>query len=602
MAGNYTFRFRVFENLTRASANIAAGFDTMRRRAASFTRTTAAIPRSINQIEREINQLRTAQRQAFSVREIRRYGREIAAREAQVRRLRGETDRMTSQGTRGFGMMSGAIGSWVSGLTAGYAALRSVTAAASDDATNLAINFGTGGKGAESIRVITELSDKLGVSLQASKEGFKILSGALKGTELESNAQQIFGGVMTAGAAMRLSNEQIEGAYLAVSQIASKGKVQAEELRGQLGERIPGAFGIAARAMNVTQAELNKMLETGQVTAQDFLPKFAAELEKTFGGLAAKVADGPAASMERFSNGVFKLQVAFGTHLLPTVTKFLNGFLIPGVTWLGKNIQNLQHMAVAIGIVGVAMKGYAIWSAAVALYATYTAAAAATTGGLTVAQWLLNAAMVANPIGAVVMGLAALAAGVAYAWKNFAGFRGFLRGMWSVIKELGSILWDYLITPFMSFGKVLAGIFTFDTDLIQSGMNDALRLMEKGTFNIGERVGKAFRGGQDKEFLESNQAFRNIYKSRGSDTAEGNSVYDPNNNGNKNNTRNRGLGVNSGLKKIESRSPKNITISIGKLVEVLNVNSTNLTEGTAKIKDEIIKVLTQSVNEVNYAN
>ena len=43
---------------------------------------------------------------------------------------------------------------------------------------------------------------------------------------------------------------------LALAQMASKGTVQAEELRGQLGERLPGAFKIAAAAMGVTQAEL----------------------------------------------------------------------------------------------------------------------------------------------------------------------------------------------------------------------------------------------------------------------------------------------------------------------------------------------------------
>jgi len=63
----------------------------------------------------------------------------------------------------------------------------------------------------------------------------------------------------------------------------SKGQVMAEELRGQLGERLPGAFQVAARAMGVTTAELGKMLESGQVVATDFLPKFAAELRKTGG-------------------------------------------------------------------------------------------------------------------------------------------------------------------------------------------------------------------------------------------------------------------------------------------------------------------------------
>jgi tape measure domain-containing protein len=64
--------------------------------------------------------------------------------------------------------------------------------------------------------------------------------------------------------------------------MASKGKVSAEELRGQLGERIPGALGIAARAMGMTQAQFNEMLDSGKIMAEDFLPKFSKRIKKHF--------------------------------------------------------------------------------------------------------------------------------------------------------------------------------------------------------------------------------------------------------------------------------------------------------------------------------
>src|SRR5690606_5836527 len=89
--------------------------------------------------------------------------------------------------------------------------------------------------------------------------------------------------VANAAGKLKLSNEQVQGTFLALSQMMSKGKVQAEELRGQLGERLPGAFALAAKAMGVTEAELNKMLEKGQVISEDFLPKFAKQLDISFG-------------------------------------------------------------------------------------------------------------------------------------------------------------------------------------------------------------------------------------------------------------------------------------------------------------------------------
>ncbi|MGK9450433.1 tape measure protein [Acidithiobacillus caldus] len=79
---------------------------------------------------------------------------------------------------------------------------------------------------------------------------------------------------------MGLSAQETTGALLAISQMMSKGTVQAEELRGQLGDRLPGTFQIAARAMGVSTSALSDMLDKGELLATDFLPKFAAQLEK----------------------------------------------------------------------------------------------------------------------------------------------------------------------------------------------------------------------------------------------------------------------------------------------------------------------------------
>ena len=84
---------------------------------------------------------------------------------------------------------------------------------------------------------------------------------------------------------MGLSADDTSGVILALSQIAGKGKVSMEELRGQLGERLTPAMSIAAKSMGVTTAELEKMVEKG-LSAEEFLPKFGAALEEAFGGAA----------------------------------------------------------------------------------------------------------------------------------------------------------------------------------------------------------------------------------------------------------------------------------------------------------------------------
>ena len=94
---------------------------------------------------------------------------------------------------------------------------------------------------------------------------------------------EIFESVSKASGAIGLSVEQQKGAFLALQQMISKGNVQAEEIRGQLAERLPGAFGILAKSMGVTEVQLNKLLKDGKVLAAEVLPAFAKELEKAYG-------------------------------------------------------------------------------------------------------------------------------------------------------------------------------------------------------------------------------------------------------------------------------------------------------------------------------
>lgn len=70
-----------------------------------------------------------------------------------------------------------------------------------------------------------------------------------------------------------------------------------------------------------------------------------------------------------------------------------------------------------LGMAAVALKGLGIWS-----------------GIATAAQWLWNAALSANPIGIVVLAIAALVAGLVYAWHNSETFREVVMGVWEAVK------------------------------------------------------------------------------------------------------------------------------------------------------------------------
>jgi len=57
--------------------------------------------------------------------------------------------------------------------------------------------------------------------------------------------------------------------------------------------------------------------------------------------------------------------------------------------------------------------------------------------------------------------------------------------------------------------------------------------------------------------------------------------------------------LNTNVEKVSGSKPTNITLNIGKLIENFSVNSTNVTESTAKIRDMVAEVLLTAVNDVN---
>lgn len=151
----------------------------------------------------------------------------------------------------------------------------------------LTFALGSSREAEKTFQRITDLSNRLAINTVEAAKGFAGLAASTKGTSLEGEKTfQIFKALTQAGASLALSNQDLELTFLAVQQIASKGVVSMEELRRQLGERLPGTLNIAARALGITTGELNDLVSSGQLAAEDFLPKFAEELSKTFSGTA----------------------------------------------------------------------------------------------------------------------------------------------------------------------------------------------------------------------------------------------------------------------------------------------------------------------------
>lgn len=130
---------------------------------------------------------------------------------------------------------------------------------------------------------LKQVSEDFGVQINGLTEQFTQFYVSAKGKIAGQEIQNIFKSITKAGATMGLSVDAQKRAFLALNQMMSKGVVSAEELRGQLGEALPGAFSIMAKALNTNEIGLNKMLKSGSLLANEVLPKFAKELEKAYG-------------------------------------------------------------------------------------------------------------------------------------------------------------------------------------------------------------------------------------------------------------------------------------------------------------------------------
>lgn len=223
-------------------------------------------------------------------------------------------------------------------------------------------------QGGRELTFVKAESERLGLAVGETAKQYGQLLAASQGTSLQGQAtRDIFIAVSQAMTALGKSSDDTGGALNAIQQMMSKGKVQAEELRGQLGERLPGAFNLAATAMGKTTAELNKMLDDGKILASDLLPKLAAELNRVYGAASAASANDLGANLNRLKTAwsEYEEAVAKGglndalNRAAQAMTKFLresDGSAVgramgDGINWLVQALERVPRGAENLGII-----------------------------------------------------------------------------------------------------------------------------------------------------------------------------------------------------------------------------------------------------------
>jgi len=211
---------------------------------------------------------------------------------------------------------------------------------------------------ASQFQFLRTAANQAGVSVGGIQAAFTRFSAATKSSNIPlSVTNDLFQSVAQTAGTLGLSADATAGTLDALGQIASKSVVSLEELRQQLGDRMPGALSAAANGLGVTEAQLIKLVEGGQLAARDFFPAFAKGLRELQGetdGLAnswARLTNaltesaqnaGDAGWTEILGVGLRALGLAVGSVLLPLNGLFelmggvlrSGGLLVAGVlTW-----------------------------------------------------------------------------------------------------------------------------------------------------------------------------------------------------------------------------------------------------------------------------
>ena len=281
------------------------------------------------------------------------YSRAIGPAPA-MRGFRGNTGRRAAIGgmlSRGGGG-SGAMGMGAAALTGGVAGLAAVaagqavqfiedlgravasyandaaTAAAETSKMRLALAGVLGSEAPAMFGEIKQVVNDFNVPLQDATKNFTRFAASAKASGVSSeDIVKSFRGLIAANKALGGSQEQANGILLAATQVFGKGKVAAEELRGQIAERLPGAVSMMAQSMGISTAELDKRLEEGTVSVADFV-KFTAEELGKFEESAKSIADSPEEAGQRLATQLDLLQRSIGMLLAPIGAAFQTTFAI----------------------------------------------------------------------------------------------------------------------------------------------------------------------------------------------------------------------------------------------------------------------------------
>lgn len=125
-----------------------------------------------------------------------------------------------------------------------------------------------------------------GVSIESLAKSYAKLSASTKDVLSSSETDRLFESFTATASVLHAEQYTVERMFNAIIQMASKGQVHMEELKQQLGEHLPGALALAAKAMKMDMGTMIEEMKKGNISARELLVPLPGVLMETFGEAA----------------------------------------------------------------------------------------------------------------------------------------------------------------------------------------------------------------------------------------------------------------------------------------------------------------------------
>ena len=324
------------------------------------------------------------------------------------------------------------------------------------------------------------------------------------------------------------------------------------------------------------QSVIQKLIETGHAAeAQTIILK---ELNTEFGGSAE-------AAMKADPWGAFKkdmeeTHVSVGAlinmalvHLIPVLTSIREA-VKSASEWLKEHREVLKAVAYVVGI----------FVAALVTYKTVLFAMELPMLAVAAAQWAINVAMTANPVGLIIAGVVALGLALYECWENFEVFRRVVLTTWEIIKQFSIVLFDSLVFPFttayhavMALNSALVGDFSGAKAHIKEIGNNYMSMVNDVTSGV-----KSISSAWNADYSDKSSAAKGIdskLNKKGNNIASG------------------ALTPASDSSSVSGTKQVIINVSINKLVELLKIESANIKDGANTASADVARALLSAVNQ-----